>query len=179
MRQGHRQGLSIAPVDFMAAMMMVENEVEEQGSDDHSIPELMPSLQSGGNVSKGDMTLEEKDLEEREGSNQVEEAVSVSLQEGEINLDYECYTQDYSINYYCEQLSREMAVAPGHCEGDTVASTVSELSTLEVYCVEGLNALQLEAHTWEIPFRELDDPPDVEEIEAASLDGASEIEHVD
>ena len=36
--------------------------------------------------------------------------------------------------------------------------------------MEGLNALQMEEHAWEFPFRELDDQPDGEGSVAASLD---------
>mmetsp|Transcript_24137 Transcript_24137/g.34595 ORF Transcript_24137/g.34595 Transcript_24137/m.34595 type:complete len:210 (+) Transcript_24137:4617-5246(+) len=59
-------------------------------------------------------------------------------------------------------------------EGNTVASTVSYMSEVEVMML-GHGTPQVEGYLLEIPVRELDDPPDGNVEEAASL-GDNEIE---
>lgn len=59
MRRGQRQGLSIAPADFMTVVMLLDHAVDEQGFDNNSIPGSLPSLESGRRVSEGDMVFEE------------------------------------------------------------------------------------------------------------------------
>ena len=57
--------------------------------------------------------------------------------------------------------------------GDTVASTSSYLSEIEVYGLGNQDNMEVAVNS-EIPLRELDDPPDDRDREAALPDGETE-----
>jgi len=87
---------------------------------------------------------------------------------------YEYYTQDPLGSYYGEANEGNIILAANDrrtsisLEGDTVASTASYMSEVEVTRM-GQRAPQVDGYLVEIPVRELDDPPDGSDDEAASL----------
>jgi len=97
---------------------------------------------------------------------------ATSYDSGDTNASNQFEGSDDSYGEYTQVWQ---AAEDGQWEGDTEASSRSFLSQVELYRIES-NELQLEGHVMEIPFRELDDPPDGR-MEAASLGQDSEIEH--
>jgi len=87
---------------------------------------------------------------------------------GEQQYRDESYINDNFQNSWQEELSSQR-------RGDTAASTSSYLSVVSISRMGDNQGIASGDYVVEIPIRELDDPPDVSDWEAASHD--SEIEH--
>mmetsp|Transcript_1981 Transcript_1981/g.3050 ORF Transcript_1981/g.3050 Transcript_1981/m.3050 type:complete len:396 (-) Transcript_1981:140-1327(-) len=173
--RGGIQGLPMAPATYVVAERLPEQREEGNEQETLSVPGSLPSLIPGEPDLASNMTQSEQESELHDRGSISDETISILLQAEEMSADNENNSEADTPLYY-GQLSSN-AVAAGQWEGDTMASTVSSLSRVEVYCVEGLSVLQLTEHTREIPFREMDDPPDTVEIDVALLDGGREFEY--
>jgi hypothetical protein len=154
------QGSALSPASYMLIQSQLQ-QLEQvlsiaQGEDD---------LSTTSSLSSQDTTeVQSVPMQGNATQDQQEASMSTSFD----NLD----------SYYGHQtlITDYLQVRP--LDGDTAASSGSYMSRVEVQRVDdgGRPILQLEGHILEIPIRELDDPPDTEGMDAASLDYDSEIE---
>jgi len=149
--RSQRQGLAMAPVEYFVALPLVEEEAEircglEVMSEEEDLS-TSPSM---------------PDLRELENS------------EGQQSYAHEYYSRDSSLNYYGELSGEEVFLdLLDRMGGDTVASTSSFLSDLEISSVRSQLAQQRTSYIMEIPVRELDDSPDDGLFDAALLEARS------
>ena len=140
----------------MEAMARYAREAE----DDISIPETMPSFASAGTpavTSQHSLQLADSSVEESESS-----ALHTQPDGG------------FAGSFSSVEASR-VGGFEGF-EGDTVASTISSLTGIQVWRLSGFSANQMEGFIIAIPFQEQDDPPDLGDGGAASLESDNELE---
>ena len=147
------QGIAVSPAIHMEAMARIAREAEE----DISIPESMPSFASAempAVTSQHSFQLADSSVEESES--------------------YALHTQ--SDGELAGSFSSVEAPGVGVFEGDTVASTISSLTSIQVRRLSVFCANQMEGFIIAIPFQEQDDPPDLGDGGAASLESNNELE---
>mmetsp|Transcript_12620 Transcript_12620/g.18130 ORF Transcript_12620/g.18130 Transcript_12620/m.18130 type:complete len:206 (+) Transcript_12620:2793-3410(+) len=145
----NRQGLAIPPALYMTTSHMIEEAVARQ---------------YGAEEVEGDQSTSSSmpDLREMEPS------------EGQQSFGNENDFSENTQHTYGEQVGEEEPIAlRGSWEGETEASTSSYLSDLEICSVHSQQEQQRTGYILEIPFRELDDPPDEGLGEAALQDARS------
>jgi hypothetical protein len=170
------QGSSQSPANYMAVWQLTVQHAEQHlehghvnGSPTHdedevSVPDSMPSL-----TAPSHSNLSVSGPPEREG---------LTSPDNGAEYEYGYYQPDHG-NHYSEvyvnsELTQE-EIFDAH-DGDTVASTVSYLSTISVRGLSSSIGLQV-GQFLDIPFNEQDDPPDIDDFDAASLDISSGNEH--
>ena len=134
----------------------------QAAEDDISIPESMPSL-----------------TPTRAGEEATQQhSAPIMLPDNGSEYEYGYYVQHHPPQYYGENLAEHNSSveepALAELEGETVASTASSMTS--VRRLSGFSAMQLDESTVDIPFQEQDDPPDLSDWDAASLETDSELE---
>ena len=178
---GVQQGLSLSPAAYMEEREVASVLEQAEDLDQDSIPDSMPSLSPGSilHLDEDSSSLSTDVSEEVQREDSGIEYPPGDDQEAifESGDEYTYTSMDNSYHSYGEEAQEMQTAADMQWEGETVASTTSFVSRVEVYMNEE-DSEHLVGYRSEIPIRELDDPPDEVGWEAASLSSDNEIEQV-